>query len=148
MVGYTQELYDNLEQYSGNSYLYSDDIPSLSLTYGTSPSISDKASQLAIRGGFGRINYNYKEKYLLELNGRYDGTSRFLKDVRYKFYPGVSAAWVLSKENFWIPIETYVNTFKFRVSYGSLGDQGFTDSYYPFYPSMSTTAPTKVTGFF
>ena len=143
MVGYTQELYDNLEQYSGNSYLYSDDIPSLSLTYGTSPSISDKASQLAIRGGFGRINYNYKEKYLLELNGRYDGTSRFLKDVRYKFYPGVSAAWVLSKENFWIPIETYVNTFKFRVSYGSLGDQGFTDSYYPFYPSMSTTAPTK-----
>ena len=59
MVGYTQELYDNLEQYSSNSYLYSDDIPSLSLTYGTSPSISDKASELAIRGGFGRINYYY-----------------------------------------------------------------------------------------
>lgn len=143
MVGYTQELYDNLEQYSGNSYLYSDDIPSLSLTYGTSPSISDKASQLAIRGGFGRFNYNYKEKYLLELNGRYDGTSRFLQDVRYKFYPGASAAWVLSKESFWMPIESYVNTFKLRVSYGSLGDQGFTDSYYPFYPSMSTSAPTK-----
>lgn len=142
MVGYTSELYDNLEQYSGNSYLYSDDVPSLSLTYGTSPSISDKASQLAIRGGFGRINYNYKERYLVELNGRYDGTSRFLKDVRYKFYPGVSAAWVLSKENFWRPIESYVNTFKFRVSYGSLGDQGFTDSYYPFYPSMTTKAPT------
>lgn len=142
MVGYTQELYDNLEQYGGNSYLYSDDVPSLSLTYGTSPSMSDKASQLAIRGGFGRINYNYKEKYLLELNGRYDGTSRFLKDVRYKFYPGVSAAWVLSKESFWMPIEPYVNTFKFRASYGSLGDQGFTDSYYPFYPSMTTKAPT------
>lgn len=142
MVGYTSELYDNLEQYSGNSYLYSDDVPSLSLTYGTSPSISDKASQLAIRGGFGRINYNYKERYLVELNGRYDGTSRFLKDVRYKFYPGVSAAWVLSKENFWRPIESYVNTFKFRVSYGSLGDQGFVDSYYPFYPSMTTKAPT------
>lgn len=142
MIGYTQELYDNLEQYSGNSYLYSDDVPSLSLTYGTAPSISDKASQLAIRGGFGRINYNYKERYLVELNGRYDGTSRFLKDVRYKFYPGVSAAWVLSKENFWRPIESYVNTFKFRVSYGSLGDQGFVDSYYPFYPSMTTKAPT------
>lgn len=143
MIGYTQELYDNLEQYGGNSYLYSDDVPSLSLTYGTSPSISDKASQLAIRGGFGRINYNYKEKYLLELNGRYDGTSRFLKEVRYKFYPGVSAAWVLSKETFWKPVEPYVNMFKFRVSYGTLGDQGFTDSYYPFYPSMSTTAPAS-----
>lgn len=143
MAGYTQELYDDLELYAGNSYLYSDNIPSLSLTYGTSPSISDKAAQLAIRGGFGRINYNYKEKYLLELNGRYDGTSRFLKDVRYKFYPGVSAAWVLSKETFWEPVEPYVNTFKFRVSYGTLGDQGFTDNYYPFYPSMSTTAPAS-----
>lgn len=141
MVGYTEELYDNMEQYSGNSYLYSDDAPALSLTHGTSPSISDKASQLAIRGGFGRINYNFKEKYLLELNGRYDGTSRFLKDVRYKFYPGASAAWILSKENFWQPIESYVNTFKLRVSYGSLGDQGFTGSYYPFYPSMTTKAP-------
>lgn len=143
MVGYTQELYDNLEQKSSNSFLYSDDVPSLSLTYGTSPSISDKASQLAIRGGFGRINYNFREKYLVELNGRYDGTSRFLKDVRYKFYPGASAAWILSKENFWQPIESYVNTFKFRFSYGSLGDQGFTDSYYPFYPSMTTKAPAS-----
>lgn len=142
MIGYTQELYDNLEQYSGNNYLYSDNLPSLSLTYGKSPSISDKVNQLAIRGVFGRINYNYKEKYLLELNGRYDGTSRFLKEVRYKFYPGVSAAWVLSKEKFWEPLESYINTLKFRVSYGSLGDQGFTDSYYPFYPSMTTKAPT------
>lgn len=142
MLGYTQELYDNLEQYSGNSYLYSDNLPSLSLTYGKSPSISDKVSQLAIRGGFGRLNYNYKEKYLLELNGRYDGTSRFLKEVRYKFYPGVSAAWVLSKENFWKPLDSYVNTFKIRASYGSLGDQSFTSSYYPFYPSMTTKAPT------
>lgn len=142
MLGYTQELYDNLEQYSGNTYLYSDNLPSLSLTYGTSPSISDKASQLAIRGGFGRINYNYKEKYLIELNGRYDGTSRFLKNVRYKFYPGISGAWVLSKEKFWEPIKSYVNTLKLRASYGSLGDQGFTSSYYPFYPSMTTKAPT------
>lgn len=142
IAGYTQELYDDLKTSVKNTDLYSDNLPSLSLTYGKSPSIEDKASQLAIRGGFGRINYNYKEKYLLELNGRYDGTSRFLKDVRYKFYPGASAAWVLSKENFWKPVEDYVNTFKLRVSYGSLGDQGFIDSYYPFYPSMSTTAPS------
>lgn len=141
MGGFTQELYDNLQMSASNSDLYSDGFPSLSLTYGTSPSIEDKASQLAIRGGFGRINYNYQEKYLVEFNGRYDGTSRFLKDVRFKFYPGVSAAWVLSKESFWKPLEEYVNTMKFRVSYGSLGDQGFVDSYYPFYPSLSTKAP-------
>lgn len=142
MAGYTQELYDNLELYGGNNFLYSDDLPSLSLTYGTSPSTKDAASQLAIRGVFGRINYNYKGKYLFEFNGRYDGTSRFLKDVRYKFYPGVSAAWVISKENFWKPIENYVNLLKFRISYASLGDQSFTSSYYPFYPTMPTTAPS------
>lgn len=143
MVGFTQELYDNLSLYGSNQFLYTDDLPALSLTYGKSPSLSDDASQLAIRAGFGRINYNYQGKYLVELNGRYDGTSRFLKDVRFHFYPGVSAAWVISKENFWSGLQPYVNQLKFRVSYGSLGDQSFTGSYYPFYPSMGTTAPTS-----
>jgi TonB-linked SusC/RagA family outer membrane protein len=143
--GYTQELYDNMAFSAGNSYLYSDNLPSLSLMYGTSPSVSDLSDtrQLAIRGGFGRINYNYQEKYLIEFNGRYDGTSRFMKDVRFKFYPGLSAAWVPSKEAFWEPVEEYVNLLKIRVSYGQLGDQGFTSNYYPFYPSLSTGRPTS-----
>ncbi|MDR1723276.1 MAG: TonB-dependent receptor [Tannerella sp.] len=143
MVGFTQELYDNLSMSGSNSYLYSDELPALSLTYGTSPSLSDGASQLAIRGGFGRINYNYKEKYLFEFDGRYDGTSKFMKDSRYKFYPGVSAAWVMSKEEFWQPLEQSVNLLKIRGEYGSLGDQGFTSSYYPFYPSLGTSRPTS-----
>lgn len=141
MLGYMQEEYDFLEQYSYNSNLYSDDLPSLSLTYGKTPSTSDNAYQLAMRGGFGRINYNYDEKYLLELNGRYDGTSRFLKSVRYKFYPGVSLGWVISRENFWKPLENVVNHMKLRGSYASLGDQSAV-GYYPFYPSMDTKAPT------
>ncbi len=143
LVGFTQELYDNLRTTSSNNYLYSDDIPSLALTYGTTPSATDYASQLAIRGGFGRINYNYQEKYLLEFNGRYDGTSRFLKDVRFKFYPGVSAAWVASKESFWQPLESTVNLFKIRASYGQLGDQAFTSDYYPFYPALRAVRPTS-----
>ncbi|GHU89049.1 SusC/RagA family TonB-linked outer membrane protein [Bacteroidia bacterium] len=142
LAGFTQELYDNLSMSGGNDQLYSDEVPMLSMTYGTNRSLSDAASQLAIRGGFGRINYNYDEKYLLELNGRYDGTSRFLKDVRYKFYPGVSAAWVISKESFWEPVQNYVNYFKFRGSYASLGDQSFASSYYPFYPSLGNNSPT------
>jgi TonB-linked SusC/RagA family outer membrane protein len=144
LAGYTQELYDDMAYSAGNSYLYSDNLPSLSLMYGTSPSVSDLSDtrQLAIRGGFGRINYNYQEKYLIEFNGRYDGTSRFLKDVRFKFYPGLSAAWAPSKEIFWEPIQEYINLLKIRVSYGQLGDQSFTSSYYPFYPSLSTNRPT------
>jgi TonB-linked SusC/RagA family outer membrane protein len=143
LLGFSQELYDNLNLYGYNSRLYSNDISSLSLTYNPTPRVSDDASQLAIRGGFGRINYNYQEKYLIELNGRYDGSSRFMKDVRMKFYPGVSAAYVLSKEAYWEPVQPYVNFLKIRASYGKLGDQNFISGYYPFYPSMGTVAPTS-----
>ena len=143
LAGFTQELRDNLRQYGSNDNLYSDALPMISLTYGTNRNATDEASQLAVRGTFGRINYAYREKYLLELNGRYDGTSRFLKDVRYKFYPGVSGAWVPSKETFWEPIQNYVNQFKLRASYASLGDQAFTSNYYPFFPSLGSASPTS-----
>lgn len=142
LAGFTQELYDNLRLQGSNDNLYSDEVPSLGLTYGVNRNANDEASQLAIRGAFGRINYNYKEKYLLELNGRYDGTSRFLKDKRFKFYPGISAGWVLSKEDFWQPLSNTIEQFKIRGSYASLGDQAFTDNYYPFYPNLATTLPT------
>jgi len=135
--GYTQEFYDNLAHSGNNSYLYTDNLPSLKLTYGPNPSIDESAYELAIRGVFGRINYNYKEKYLVEFNGRYDATSRFLKDVRYKFYPGISGAWVPSKEVFWEPITPYVNMLKLRASYGQLGNQNI-GGYYPFYPGLNT----------
>lgn len=142
ILGYTQELYDNFRLNGSNDNLYSDEVPMISVTYGSNRNAADYASRLAIRGGFGRLNYNYQEKYLLELNGRYDGTSRFLQDVRYKFYPGVSAAWVPSKESFWEPIIPYVNQFKIRGSYASLGDQAFTENRYPFYPNLNTQSPT------
>lgn len=143
LLGYTQELFDNTGINGLNYYLYSNDKPSLSLTYGASPTLTDNASQLAIRGGFGRFNYNYQGKYLVEFNGRYDGTSRFLSDKRFKFYPGISGAWVASHEGFWKPVQPYLNSFKLRASYGQLGDQAFTSSYYPFYPSLVTVSPTS-----
>ncbi|MGM9811860.1 MAG: TonB-dependent receptor [Muribaculaceae bacterium] len=147
MAGFMQELYDYLQQYAGNSNLYSDDLPALSLTYGKSPSISDNAYQLATRAAFGRINYSFADKYLLEFNGRYDGTSKFLKNKRFKFYPGVSAGWIVSKENFWESMQDVVNHLKIRGSYAVLGDQSAV-GYYPFYPSMSTTAPTSTNWIF
>ncbi|HRN44971.1 MAG TPA: TonB-dependent receptor, partial [Flavobacterium sp.] len=89
-------------------------IPSLSTAYGTTPSVSDNAYKLAIQGYFGRINYSYDDKYLLEITGRYDGSSRFLKDVRWKAYPWVSIGWNVNKENFWKEnIANVVNTLKF-----------------------------------
>jgi len=148
--GYVQELTTFSSLFGANNNLYSDKIPSISTSYGTTPSVSDNAYKLAIQGYFGRINYSYDDKYLLEITGRYDGSSRFLKDVRWKAYPGVSVGWNVNKENFWKDgIADVVNTLKFRASYGSLGaqDPNLLGNY-PFYPSLGTVSPTSSNWFF
>jgi len=79
----------------------------------------------ATQGYFGRFNYNYKEKYLLESNVRYDGTSSFRKGKRWGFFPSFSAGWNVYKENFWeSSIGNFMNTFKVRGSWGELGNFG------------------------
>src|SRR5699024_3989838 len=86
-------------------------------------------------GTFGRLNYNYKEKYLLEMNMRYDGTSRFLKDQRWNWFPSVSTGWNVAAEEFWSGLGAFgdeVNEFKLRASYGTLGNQN-TSNWYPFF---------------
>ncbi|WP_080239692.1 SusC/RagA family TonB-linked outer membrane protein [Spirosoma rigui] len=71
---------------------------------------------------FGRIAYNYKDKYLLEFLGRYDGSDIFPKETRYGFFPGVMGGWVISEENFWKNSVPVVNYFKLRASWGQLGN--------------------------
>ena len=77
----------------------------------------------SINGFFFRLNYNYEQRYLIEFNGRYDGSSKFPKDDRYAFFPSVSAAWRISGESFWEPLRTWWDDMKIRASYGSLGNQ-------------------------
>lgn len=86
-------------------------------------------------GFFGRLNYNYKNRYLLELNGRYDGTSRFLRNKRWNFFPSFSVGWNIARESFWEPLTAIANTVKIKASWGELGNQN-TSSFYPFYSSM------------
>ncbi|MDR0414867.1 MAG: TonB-dependent receptor [Prevotellaceae bacterium] len=148
MVGFAQENHHiySLASSSGAGNLFVVDVPAMSAIYDNTPDNSEARATFSSRGVFGRINYGYAERYLLELNGRYDGSSRFLSGVRFKLYPGVSAAWVISRENFWTrSIESWVNLLKIRASYGSLGDQGFLGkNYYPFYPSLNAQAATGV----
>lgn len=144
--GYIRD-YRTLKAFNaGNSQLYSNDIPSLNLTYNPTPSVGDNDMRLAIEGFFGRLNYNFDDKYLLEINGRYDASSRFLEKSRWNLYPSVSAGYVISKEAFWDELSNVVNVLKIRGSYGTLGDQwgdnANQDNYYPFYPGLITTAPT------
>jgi len=75
-----------------------------------------------IMGGFSRLNYSFKDRYLLEVNARYDGSSKFPSNQRYAVFPSVSVGWRLSKESFWKVPEKIVSDLKFRASYGSLGN--------------------------
>lgn len=77
----------------------------------------------AMQSLFGRVNYNYKGKYLLEGNLRYDGTSKVSPDYRWGVFPSVSAGWLVSDEDFFRNRFNWINNFKLRASYGKLGNQ-------------------------
>lgn len=77
----------------------------------------------AFAGYFGRINYDYKDKYLLELDGRYDGSSSFSSKDRWSFFSSGSVGYRISKEKFMDFIQPLINDWKFRASYGAIGNQ-------------------------
>ncbi len=80
-------------------------------------------NESALMGFFGRINYDYKDKYLFETSARYDGTSRFPSGKRWGFFPSASFGWKISEERFFNPIKDWFNLMKLRFSFGSLGNQ-------------------------
>jgi TonB-linked SusC/RagA family outer membrane protein len=78
-------------------------------------------SATAYNSYFGRFNYNYQSKYLLEFAFRSDGSTKFPANNRYGFFPSASAGWIISEEDFMKPVK-FVNTLKLRASYGELGN--------------------------
>lgn len=144
--GYIKRFNESLSLTGSNSNLYTDNLPSLALSYNDKPIVSDAIGQYATEGYFTRLNYNYKEKFLIEFDGRYDATSRFITN-RWQFYPGVSAGYVISNESFFRTIKNTVNMLKLRASYGQSGDQA-SFSLYPFYASLNTIAPAASNWFF
>lgn len=85
--------------------------------------VSDSETEWATFGTFMRLNYNYKEKYLFEVNGRYDASAKFRKGNRWGFFPSFSLGYNISREDFWKEIEEYVSSMKLRFSFGRLGNQ-------------------------
>lgn len=88
----------------------------------TLTSASGFAKAYALRSLFGRINYSFDGKYLVEANARYDGTSIF-KNKKYGFFPSVSAGWIASQEDFFKPLAGVISYFKVRGSIGQVGNQ-------------------------
>lgn len=122
LVGFNQENFERDIVLAEQGGLLNPSFSNLNL--GTELLRADGSASLwAIRGFFGRFNYNFKNKYLLEVNARYDGSSRFPEESRYGFFPSVSAGWLVSQEKFWEPLQDVFNSFKLRAGYGELGNQ-------------------------
>lgn len=128
LVGYNQETKHTTMNRAGRLNLIDNTNPSINLAYGEQR-VGGSESIWAVNGVFARFNYDYKGKYLLEFNGRYDGTSKFAEGSRYAFFPSASAAWRISEEDFWTPLKSWWNNLKFRVSYGSLGNQAVSSNF-------------------
>lgn len=135
MAGFNQELlqYKNI-QVSGTDLL-SETLNDLDLVTGEDPMMNGGAIEYATRGVFGRINYDYAGKYLVEISGRYDGTSRFPKKSRFGFFPSLSAGYRISEEEFFSSFKDVIDNLKIRYSYGTLGNQDV--SYYAYIASMA-----------
>ncbi len=128
LVGYQQEVQTIFSLTGNATYLLTDNVPSLNTSVGTKTP-SDIRGHWATQSYFGRLNYNYNEKYLFEANIRRDGSSRFASDSRWGSFPSVSAGYNIAKERFF-PFKEQISMMKFRVSWGSIGNQNVANYLY------------------
>jgi len=129
LAGYEQDKKYFRSLKGSKMNLITEQIPSISTATGDY-TLEDGMMEWTIQGVFGRLNYNYDEKYLFEFSARYDGSSKFAPGSRWGFFPSASVGYNIAKENFWAPLEPYINTFKIRGSYGSLGNQVVEEALY------------------
>lgn len=97
-------------------------LPNFNLLNGQNYLIAGGGNEWSLAGFFYRVNYAYRNKYLVEVNGRYDGSSKFPSYSRFGFFPSLSAGWVVSKEPFMNFSSRWLNNLKLRASAGSLGN--------------------------
>ena len=134
MLGYNQE-----DSFSGamSSSIKTQSVQTVpSMGGGTGDKLlNDTYSEYTIRGLFGRLTYNFDDRYLLTANARYDGSSKFPKLNRFGFFPSVSVGWRVANESFMDWSRDWLDDFKLRASYGSIGNQSIAP--YGFVPQMT-----------
>jgi len=122
MIGYNYEQSEYSSFSVERNGLIFDSAEDMNMALGQSISTEGGYNKWRILGGFFRANYVYSDRYLLEVNGRLDGSSKFPTNQQYAFFPSVSAGWRVSEESFWHVNENIFSDLKLRVSYGSLGN--------------------------
>lgn len=136
LVGYNYEARYDREMAVTKNGLLSEDLSDFNLAKGSTTTVTGGRNEYAIMGLFYRVAYDYKGKYLAEVDGRYDGTSRFPRGKRFGFFPSFSAAYRISEEPFFEPLRSTIDNLKIRFSYGSLGNQQI--GYYDFVQTITT----------
>ena len=144
MTGYQQEWQRNNDFDASRKKLITEKDPVLTHGAADTQANNASASHWAMRSGFGRLNYNYDERYLFEANLRYDLTSRFAKSRRGEWFPSFSAGWRITEEQFMMPTRNLFDQIKLRTSWGVLGNQFSTGSdNYPYLSRLNVvTVPT------
>jgi len=148
-AGYNLEVYNRKDVGAVGKNLITTNLSDLSLvgedeTGNVITSVSGGQSAYVVQGFFGRLNYDYKGKYLFEVSGRADGTSRFAKGHRWGFFPSGSVGWRISEEEFFAPLRTVFDNLKIRASYGALGNQDVSN--YAYLQTISISALSYVFG--
>lgn len=137
LAGYKIEKYDYRTLNAFRKDFPNSDITDMNGGDSSTQTNGGYSRELALLSYFGRVNYDYKGKYLLEANFRADASSRFAKDYRWGYFPSFSAGWRISEEGFMENTRSWLQSLKFRASWGLLGNQdAVSDEYYPSLPTL------------
>lgn len=146
MAGYNQETKHTRSFYAQREKLISNDLPSMGSATGEKY-VGNSDDSWATRSGFFRVNYTYADRYLLELNGRYDLSSKFPKNDRAVFNPSFSVGWKLSEESwFKNPTNGFFDELKIRSSYGSLANQALDNGWHSYLSTYGTGTMSYIMG--
>lgn len=142
LLGYNYELstYKRIGM-ERNGLIY-EDAEDINLALGDAIATTGGYEQWNILGGFFRFNYSFADRYLIEVNGRYDGSSKFPKHERFALFPSISAGWRVSNESFWKVNPSIISDLKFRASYGSLGNGNIAS--YIFQEKLALSQMTRI----
>ena len=135
LAGFQYEGFSDRNAEAIQDGIISRDVPTLNTTNGVNDNVTGGYTHWATAGFFARANYAYKGRYLAEFNIRYDGSSRFIDDKTWNWFPSASIGWNIAREKFLSPYSDWVTTLKVRASVGTLGNQN-TTNLYPFYVSI------------
>ena len=134
-------------QFAQRDGLLVDNLTDFNLATGQNYKLTGGGSEWATSGLFYRANYAFRNKYLVELDGRYDGSSKFPTSQAFGFFPSASAGWKVSEERFMESTRSWLNNLKLRASYGSLGNGNIAP--YTFLPTITSgTSSVIINGVF